>query len=144
MSGLAMLLAEFGATVSGSDQKDSDVFEDLRARHVTTYVGHDAAHVAGAEVVLWSPAVAPDNVELVAAREAGADMVPRARAFEELSAMKRVVGFAGTHGKTTGGWSERRFLAWEPRVTGVRAICSSKWTRVMAHSANSTPSRSAS
>jgi UDP-N-acetylmuramate--alanine ligase len=101
MSGLAMLLAEFGATVSGSDQKDSDVFEDLRARHVTTYVGHDAAHVAGAEVVLWSPAVAPDNVELVAAREAGADMVPRARAFEELSAMKRVVGFAGTHGKTT-------------------------------------------
>jgi UDP-N-acetylmuramate--alanine ligase len=101
MSGLAMLLAEFGATVSGSDQHDAPVFEDLRARHVTTYVGHDAAHVAGAEVVLWSPAVAPDNVELVAAREAGAEMVSRARAFEELSAMKRVIGITGTHGKTT-------------------------------------------
>jgi UDP-N-acetylmuramate--alanine ligase len=101
MSGLAMLLAEFGASVSGSDQNESLVFEDLRARHVTTYVGHDAAHVEGVEVVLWSPAVAPDNVELVAAREAGADMVPRARAFEELSAMKRVVGLTGTHGKTT-------------------------------------------
>jgi UDP-N-acetylmuramate--alanine ligase len=101
MSGLAMLLAELGATVSGSDQNDSVVFDDLRARHVRTYVGHDAAHVEGAEVVLWSPAVAADNVELVAAREAGADMVPRARAFEELSAMKRVVGFTGTHGKTT-------------------------------------------
>jgi UDP-N-acetylmuramate--alanine ligase len=101
MSGLAMLLAEFGATVSGSDQNDAAVFEDLRARHVTTYVGHDAAHVEGAEVVLWSPAVAPDNVELVAAREAGAEMVSRARAFEELSAMKRVIGFTGTHGKTT-------------------------------------------
>jgi UDP-N-acetylmuramate--alanine ligase len=101
MSGLAMLLAEFGATVSGSDQNDAAVFEDLRARHVTTYVGHDAAHVEGAEVVLWSPAVAPDNVELVAAREAGAEMVSRARAFEELSAMKRVIGFTGPHGKTT-------------------------------------------
>jgi len=101
MSGLAMLLAEFGATVSGSDQKDADVFADLRARRVTTYVGHDAAHVEGAEVVLWSPAVPSNNVELVAAREAGADMISRARAFEELSAMKRVVGFTGTHGKTT-------------------------------------------
>jgi UDP-N-acetylmuramate--alanine ligase len=101
MSGLAMLLAELGAVVSGSDQKDSDVFKDLRARHVTTYVGHDATHVEGAEVVLWSPAVAMDNVELVAARAAGAQMIPRARAFEELSAMKRVIGFTGTHGKTT-------------------------------------------
>jgi UDP-N-acetylmuramate--alanine ligase len=101
MSGLAMLLAELGAIVSGSDQKDSDVFKDLRARHVTTYVGHDATHVEGAEVVLWSPAVAMDNVELVAARAAGAQMIPRARAFEELSAMKRVIGFTGTHGKTT-------------------------------------------
>lgn len=101
MSGLAMLLAEFGATVSGSDQRDSAVFEDLRARRVTTYVGHDAAHVEGAEVALWSPAVAADNVELVAAREAGAVMIPRARVFEELSLMTRVVGFTGTHGKTT-------------------------------------------
>jgi UDP-N-acetylmuramate--alanine ligase len=101
MSGLAMLLAEFGATVSGSDQSEPVVLEDLRSRHVTTYVGHDAAHVKDAEVVLWSPAVAPDNVELVAARQAGAEMVSRARAFEELSAMKRVIGLTGTHGKTT-------------------------------------------
>jgi UDP-N-acetylmuramate--alanine ligase len=98
---MAMLLAELGATVSGSDQSVPAVLDDLRARHVTTYVGHDALHVKGAEVVLWSPAVLPDNVELVAARAAGATMVPRARAFEELSSMKRVVGFTGTHGKTT-------------------------------------------
>jgi UDP-N-acetylmuramate--alanine ligase len=101
MSGLAMLLAELGAIVSGSDQRTSEVFNDLHARHVTTYVGHDAAHVEGAEVVVWSPAVAADNVELVAARATGADMIPRARAFEELSTMKRVVGLTGTHGKTT-------------------------------------------
>jgi UDP-N-acetylmuramate--alanine ligase len=101
MSAMAMLLAELGARVSGSDAKGSAVFEDLHARHVTTYVGHDATHVAGAEVVLWSPAVAEDHVELVAARRAGAVMMSRARAFAELAAMKRVVGLAGTHGKTT-------------------------------------------
>lgn len=101
MSGLAMLLAEMGAIVSGSDAKDAPILEELRGRRVTTFVGHDATNVAGAEIVLWSPAVRPDNVELVAAREAGAELVPRARAFGELAEMKRVIGLTGTHGKTT-------------------------------------------
>ncbi|MGH3733297.1 MAG: UDP-N-acetylmuramate--L-alanine ligase [Acidimicrobiales bacterium] len=101
MSGLAMLLAEFGATVSGSDARDSAVFEDLHARDVTTYVGHDARHVGDAQIVLWSPAVALDNAELVTARATAAQMIPRARALEELSSMKRVIGLTGTHGKTT-------------------------------------------
>jgi UDP-N-acetylmuramate--alanine ligase len=101
MSAMAMLLAELGAHVSGSDANETAVFDDLRNRHVTVYLGHDAVHVAGAEVVLWSPAVAADNVELVAARAAGAQMMTRAGAFEELSSMKRVIGLTGTHGKTT-------------------------------------------
>ncbi len=101
MSGLAMLLAEMGAVVSGSDARDAAILEELQARRVATFVGHDAAHVAGAEIVLWSPAVNADNVELVAAREAGADMMTRARAFSELARMKRVIGITGTHGKTT-------------------------------------------
>jgi UDP-N-acetylmuramate--alanine ligase len=101
MSGLSMLLAEMGVIVSGSDAQDAPILEELRGRRVTTYVGHDAAHVAGAEIVLWSPAVSADNVELVAAREAGAELMPRARAFRELAQMKRVIGLTGTHGKTT-------------------------------------------
>lgn len=101
MSGMAMLLSEWGATVSGSDASESAVFDDLHARRVTTYVGHDAAHVADADVVLWSPAVSADNVELAAARRAGARLVTRASAFDELSALSRVVGITGTHGKTT-------------------------------------------
>jgi UDP-N-acetylmuramate--alanine ligase len=101
MSGLAMLLSEMGAVVSGSDASDAPILQDLRLRRVTTFVGHDAQHVHDAEVVLWSPAVALDNVELVQAREAGANMVTRARALYELSLLKRVIGFTGTHGKTT-------------------------------------------
>jgi len=72
MSGLARLLGESGAHVSGSDLADSTVLEELRARGVTVTVGHDARSVDGADVVLWSPAVARDNVELVAARASGA------------------------------------------------------------------------
>jgi UDP-N-acetylmuramate--alanine ligase len=101
MSGMAMLLSEFGAVVSGSDVAESAVFDDLRARRVSVFAGHDATHVEGADIVLWSPAVGADNVELVAAREAGARLVSRASAFEELSSLKRVIGFTGTHGKTT-------------------------------------------
>ncbi|HEY5111280.1 MAG TPA: UDP-N-acetylmuramate--L-alanine ligase [Acidimicrobiales bacterium] len=101
MSGLALLLKEMGATVSGSDATDSPVLQELRDRGVDTFVGHDANHSAGADVLLWSPAVASDNVEVVAAREAGVTMVERSRALAELSTMKRVVGLTGTHGKTT-------------------------------------------
>jgi len=101
MSGLALLLAEMGATVSGSDATASPVLEELRGRHVTTYVGHDARYVKGAEVLLWSPAVGADNIEMVAAREAGVTLVPRARALRELSMSKRMIGVTGTHGKTT-------------------------------------------
>jgi UDP-N-acetylmuramate--alanine ligase len=101
MSALAMLLAEMGAVVSGSDARDAPILHELRARRVTTYVGHDATNVAGAQIVLWSPAVSSDNVELVAAREAGVELMARARAFSELAQLKRVIGLAGTHGKTT-------------------------------------------
>lgn len=101
MSGLALLLAEMGATVSGSDAVASSVLDELRAHNVTTFVGHRASNAGGAAVMLWSPAVARDNVEIVAARDAGVALVPRAKALAELSSMKRVIGLTGTHGKTT-------------------------------------------
>jgi UDP-N-acetylmuramate--alanine ligase len=101
MSGLARLLVDSGATVSGSDLAESSVLESLRASGITIAVGHDAANVANAEVVLWSPAVASDNVELVAARAAHAKLLSRAEVFAELARARPVIGLTGTHGKTT-------------------------------------------
>jgi len=101
MSGVAILLAEMGAEVSGSDATDSKILREVTARGVRTYVGHDAAHVAGAEVVLWSPAVAPENVELAAARAAGAELLTRSSVLADLGTQRRVIGVTGTHGKTT-------------------------------------------
>lgn len=101
MSALARLLVESGAVVSGSDLVDSVALEGLRALGVTVTVGHDAQNVVNADVVLWSPAVASDNVELVAARDAGATPCSRAEVLAALADERAVIGLAGTHGKTT-------------------------------------------
>jgi UDP-N-acetylmuramate--alanine ligase len=101
MSGVARLLAESGALVSGSDLADSVVLEELRALGVSVALGHDASNTTGAQFVLWSPAVKSDNVELIAAREGGAALVSRAQVLADLAQVRPVVGLTGTHGKTT-------------------------------------------
>ncbi len=101
MSGVARLLLERGARVSGSDRADSATLESLRSIGVEVYVGHDAQHGELADVVLWSPAIGPDNPELVSAGARGALMMNRATLFGELGVERRVLGLTGTHGKTT-------------------------------------------
>ncbi|MGC1420208.1 MAG: UDP-N-acetylmuramate--L-alanine ligase [Acidimicrobiales bacterium] len=101
MSGLALLLSEMGCVVTGSDMSASPVLDELKAAGIRVEVGHDGSHGGGAEIVLWSPAVRDDNVELVAARERGATLLSRAQVLERLSAMQPVIGLTGTHGKTT-------------------------------------------
>jgi UDP-N-acetylmuramate--alanine ligase len=64
-------------------------------------IGHAAGNVAGADVVVASSAVAPDNPEIVAAREQGIVVVPRALMLAELMRLKQGIAVAGTHGKTT-------------------------------------------
>jgi UDP-N-acetylmuramate--alanine ligase len=63
--------------------------------------GHDERNVAGANVVVVSTAVAADNPEVVAARERGVPVVPRALMLAELMRLKQGIAVAGTHGKTT-------------------------------------------
>jgi len=101
MSGLALLLGEMGASVSGCDAVDSAVLQELRDHHIDTFVGHSERHLEGVEVLTWSPAVAPENVEVRAANAQGVTLLTRAGALHELATMKRVIGLCGTHGKTT-------------------------------------------
>jgi UDP-N-acetylmuramate--alanine ligase len=101
MSGLALVCARLGATVSGSDRADSSYMERLRAAGVDPVVGHDVANLPeGAEVVV-STAIGADNPELVLARERGAEPIHRGELLAELCAEKRLIAIAGTHGKTT-------------------------------------------
>ncbi|MBS1880478.1 MAG: UDP-N-acetylmuramate--L-alanine ligase [Actinobacteria bacterium] len=101
MSGLALVCARLGATVSGSDRSDSSYLARLRAAGLEVAVGHDAANLpAGAEVVV-STAIGADNPELAAARQRGVEPVHRGALLAELCAEKRLIAVAGTHGKTT-------------------------------------------
>lgn len=118
MSGLARLLVESGALVSGSDLRDSVVLEELRALGVTVSVGHESANVANAQVVLWSPAVRADNVELVRAQRNGATMLSRSQFLAELATMRPIIGLTGTHGKTTATSMMVHVLAADARDDG--------------------------
>ena len=101
MSGIARVLLARGTTVSGSDAKDSRALAALRALGATVHVGHDAAHIAGADTVVVSTAIRESNPELAAARAQGVPVVPRAQALASLMRGRRGVAVAGTHGKTT-------------------------------------------
>ncbi len=101
MSGLALVCARLGATVTGSDRADSSYMERLRAAGLDPAVGHDAANLPeGAEVVV-STAIGADNPELALARERGVGPIHRGALLAELCAEKRLIAIAGTHGKTT-------------------------------------------
>ena len=71
MSGIAEVLLTLGYRVTGSDARRSETVERLERLGAKVYVGHAAAHVEGAHVVVISSAVARDNVEVAAARQRG-------------------------------------------------------------------------
>jgi len=101
MSGIAEVLVTQGYQVTGSDLADSVVTRRLVRLGAAITVGHAAANVAGADVVVVSTAVAADNPEVLAARERGVPVVPRALMLAELMRLKQGIAVAGTHGKTT-------------------------------------------
>ena len=101
MSGIAEILHNLGYTVSGSDQSDSATSRRLASLGIAVKIGHDAAHIEGAEAVVTSTAVKGDNPEVIAARAKRVPVVPRAVMLAELMRLRRGIAIAGTHGKTT-------------------------------------------
>jgi UDP-N-acetylmuramate--alanine ligase len=101
MSGIAEILHNLGYTVSGSDQSDSATSRRLASIGITVHVGHEAAHIEGAEAVVTSTAVKGDNPEVIAARAKRIPVVPRAVMLAELMRLRKGIAIAGTHGKTT-------------------------------------------
>ncbi len=101
MSGIAEILHNLGYTVSGSDLSDSAVSRRLAGLGLRIHAGHDAAHIAGANVLVTSTAVKADNPEVLAARAQRIPVVPRAVMLAELMRLKSGIAIAGTHGKTT-------------------------------------------
>lgn len=101
MCGLAELLHQMGAKVTGSDLSENANTERLRELGVAVYKGHKASQVGEADVVVYSSAVPYGNPEISEARARGIPLIPRAEALAEIMRLKRGLAVAGTHGKTT-------------------------------------------
>ena len=101
MSGLARIAMTHGAHVSGSDEKDSSVLAALTALGATVFSSHRAEQVKGADLVIYSNAIANSNSERMAASELNIPIYTRAQALALLMSESVSIAVAGTHGKTT-------------------------------------------
>jgi UDP-N-acetylmuramate--alanine ligase len=101
MSGIAELLANLGFVVSGSDEKPSAVTDRLETLGIRIAVGHDAAQVGEADVVVASSAVRSSNPEVIEAARRQIPVIPRAEMLAELMRLRFAIAVAGSHGKTT-------------------------------------------
>ncbi|MFP4085782.1 MAG: UDP-N-acetylmuramate--L-alanine ligase [Desulfobacteraceae bacterium] len=101
MSGLAELLVNLNYQVSGSDLKDTSVTRRLSSLGCRVFKGHDADHMKGADVVVYSSAVSQENPEILKAVDFKIPVIPRAEMLAELMRLKHGIAIAGAHGKTT-------------------------------------------
>jgi len=104
MSGIAELLLNLGYKVTGSDLSTTEVTERLARLGGEIALGHAAANVSEADVLVYSSAVKPDNPEMIEARARGIPVIPRAEMLAELMRMKYGIAVGGAHGKTTTTW----------------------------------------
>lgn len=102
MSAIARVMHHRGVRVSGSDQRRSVTTDRLAAEGIAVTLGHEAANVNGASLVVYSAAVPQDNSEIESARRRGIPTIDRAEMLGRLMAPYRHrVAITGTHGKTT-------------------------------------------
>ena len=101
MSGIAEVLHNLGYSVQGSDIADSPNVRRLRESGIAVAIGHEAANLGAAQVVVTSTAVKRDNPEVVAARSRMIPVVRRAEMLAELMRLRWAIAIGGTHGKTT-------------------------------------------
>jgi UDP-N-acetylmuramate--alanine ligase len=101
MSAIARILRARGASVSGSDVRETPLIARLREEGIDVTIGHDAANVTGAQTVVVSSAIDRRNPEYVAAQRAGITLLHRGEMLAQVIGDRRGVAVCGTHGKTT-------------------------------------------
>jgi UDP-N-acetylmuramate--alanine ligase len=101
MSAIARVMLEMGYNVSGSDVAQQELTEKLEAKGAKVFIGHEAGHVQGADLVVYSTALSKDNVEKAAAESLNIPVIHRAQMLARLLNAKKGVAVAGAHGKTT-------------------------------------------
>ena len=102
MCPLAEILHDWGYTITGSDNNPGDNIDHLRSLGIHVTIGQKAENLAGAELIVYTAAILPDNPELVAAKAGDIPAVERAVLFGAITRRyNNCIGVCGTHGKTT-------------------------------------------
>ncbi len=101
MSGIAEILINLGYEVSGSDLRESERTDRLKALGAEIFTGHFPSNIKDYNVVVTSSAIDPTNPEIIEARKRNIPIIHRAEMLAELVRLKHGIGVAGTHGKTT-------------------------------------------
>lgn len=101
MCGIAEVLLNQGYDITGSDIKESTNTQRLQEMGATIFIGHVAANVRSADVVVYSSAINLKNPEIKTAIASGKPLIPRAEMLAELMRYRHSIAIAGTHGKTT-------------------------------------------
>ena len=101
ISAIALVLAGHGHHITGSDQQDSDLLAYLRGHGIVVHIGHDAANLGAAELVVISSAIPESNVEVQSAHQLGIPVVRRRILLAQMMTGSQGIAVAGTHGKTT-------------------------------------------
>jgi len=101
MNGIAEVFLNLGYKITGSDIKESENTKRIQKLGGKIYIGHNAQNIKGADIVIYSNAVAETNPELMQARKQKIPVVPRAVMLDEIMRLKYGIAVAGSHGKTT-------------------------------------------
>jgi len=102
MSGLAEMLLKEGYQVTGSDNANSHAVERLRKMGIDVHVGHHKENVQGADLLIFSAAISPENPERVEAERLQIPQMERSTLLGQLmQGHENAVCICGAHGKTT-------------------------------------------
>lgn len=101
VSAVAECLLDAGYSVSGSNLTDSPIVKRMREKGAEVFVGHDAKHVAQADLCVYSSAINKENPEWIACEQNNIPLMRRGEALAHIMHSKNSIGIAGTHGKTT-------------------------------------------
>lgn len=101
MSAIARVMLDMGYHVTGSDVARKELTDKLQKKGAQVFIGHQAGHITGADLVVYSTDIPKENVELVAAKEQGIPLIHRSKMLARLLNAKKGIAVAGAHGKTT-------------------------------------------
>ena len=102
MSGIAEILINFGFSVTGSNNVETETTKKLEKAGIKISIGHNESNITNQDVVVYSAAIKQDNPELVTAKAKNIPIIERADFLGELTrCYKDTITISGTHGKST-------------------------------------------